>query len=398
VLIVDYWASWCTPCLQELPHLQQLFESRGPRGLTVLAINVDEDGPTATASAKRLGLTMPIALSDTEFFKKLGVQKLRLPSTLVVDREGRMRGRWNGYRTGDEKDIAELVDALLSPEGKNTGRSIADVVTGAGVLKALWSRDLRGSADGVVAFPASSSAIRAVASAGGAITSFSADGSTLAQRPSASWAGRLLEFGAAADGSRRIVAFRPGGQTLGIVALPSNDATELPVAAPIVDAAVGSGRIAVLTTTGAWVADGTGAPAARVQGTEGLRDVVSPAGEAVVALRADGTIGTLETPGSWPSKAGDAARLLVARADGVLVGPRTAVAAAYGRFLPGNGHQVAVATYAGHLVLLDAADGKLLFDAAWGDLHDLAAADLDGDGFDELLVAAGHSVAALTKH
>jgi len=86
----------------------------------------------------------------------------------------------------------------------------------------------------------------------------------------------------------------------------------------------------------------------------------------------------------------------VAEGDGVVAGPRTVIASTSGRFLPGHGRQIAVATYSGHVVLLDARDGTLMFDAVWADVRDLASGDLDGDGLDELVVAAGRKVAALS--
>jgi len=71
------------------------------------------------------------------------------------------------------------------------------------------------------------------------------------------------------------------------------------------------------------------------------------------------------------------------------------VAAVSGRFLPGDGRQLAVATYAGRLVLIDEATGAIQFEAIWPGVKELAGADLDGDGRDELLVASGRSVTAL---
>jgi len=75
--------------------------------------------------------------------------------------------------------------------------------------------------------------------------------------------------------------------------------------------------------------------------------------------------------------------------------PRAVIAAVSGRFLAAEGRQLAVATYAGHVALLDEASGRVLFEALFTGVHDLAAADLDGDGRDELLVAAGRLVTAL---
>jgi thiol-disulfide isomerase/thioredoxin len=394
VLVIDYWASWCPPCLLELPHLQRLHETRGPKGLEILAINADEDASTAVEAARRLGLTVRIGLNDPAFFRDLGVQKLRLPTTFVVDREGRIRGRWNGYRPGDEADIAKLVDELLTPQGKDSGRSIADVFTGQDRLRVLWQRDLQGRTDGVIGLPAGhASGVRAVASAGGALTSLAGDGSTVQRRAVASWAGRILDLGAGDDGSPRVVAFRPGGTTLGVVSVPSGEARELTVPAPIFDATIAAdARIAVATQAGAIVLDLTGSAARPLAGTETVRDVAG-----ALALRADGSIGTLDPPSAWPAKIERAGRLLVARDDGAAAGPETMVASAFGRFLPGERRQLAVATYDGRVLLLDAEAGEIVFDASWPDVHDLSAVDLDGDGHDELLVASGRSVAAVGK-
>ena len=87
---------------------------------------------------------------------------------------------------------------------------------------------------------------------------------------------------------------------------------------------------------------------------------------------------------AWPQSAAGAERLFAARDDGVVTAPRTVVAAVPGRFLPGDARQLAVATYAGHLVLLDEATGAVRFDAVWPAVTGLATADLDGDGRDEL--------------
>ena len=87
--------------------------------------------------------------------------------------------------------------------------------------------------------------------------------------------------------------------------------------------------------------------------------------------------------------------MLAGREDGAIVGPSSVIAAVWGRFLPEGGRQLAVATHAGHLALIDEASGRVEFDAVWAGIRDLGATDLDGDGRDELLLAAGRSVTAL---
>lgn len=401
VLVVDFWASWCAPCLQELPHLQRLYASVAPRGAAAIAINADEDAATALQTAKRLGLTMTIGLNEPALYRALGVRSL--PTVLVVDRQGRVRARWDGYRAGLEKEIAHKVEELMADETDRTSRSIAEVLAGAGTLRALWYRDVPGSADGIVGLPPGHpDDMRVLASAGGSLLAFDADGEPLSRLKASSWAGRLLDFGVDAAGSREIVGYRPGGTTLGVVSLRAGTERSIECPAPIVDVAVearsGGDRrhLAIATMGGAMFAGANDARALPLDGAGAVRAVASWPGRGVLALRADGSVSSLDASApAWPAKAAGASRLLAADGDGVAVGPRTAIAAVAGRFLPGTGRQLAVATYAGHLVLLEASDGRILFDAVWPDLHDLAATDLDGDGRDELLVGAGRSIAAL---
>lgn len=401
VLLVDFWASWCTPCVQELPKLQHLYESRGPKGLVVLAINIDESAAAAEASAKKLGLTMPIGIDASPFAKVLGARAL--PSTYLADRDGRLRARWAGYRAGDENDVAARVDALLASNEVDGGRPIADVLVGGGRFTPLWSRDLPGTTDGIVGLPKGEpGGGRIVASAGGMIVTLGNDGDSLAQRTGRNWTGRLLDFGPGEGGGREIVAFRPGSTTIGVIAIPNGEPREIAIPSPVVDAAVdteavGDARhVAVLTSAGTMVAPAHADHATPLDVGSDVRSIAARPGRGILALRADGTLGALEAaPTPWPAKAAAAARLLLARDDGAAMGPRTVIASAYGHFLPGRGRQLAVATYAGHLALLDVGDGTLLFDALWTDVHDLAPVDLDGDGLDELVVASGRSVAAL---
>src|SRR6266850_3065677 len=130
VLLIDYWASWCAPCLKELPHLQRLHATRGEAGLVTVAVNADEDGTKALESAKRLGLTMTIGLNDPDVYRTLGVRTL--PTLLVFDKEGRLRARWDGYRPGLETEITAMVDKLLAGNATGTTREVAAVLSGQG--------------------------------------------------------------------------------------------------------------------------------------------------------------------------------------------------------------------------------------------------------------------------
>jgi thiol-disulfide isomerase/thioredoxin len=401
VLLLDYWASWCGPCLKELPHLQRLHVARGGEGLVALAVNADEEAAAASESAKRLGLTMMIGVNEPEVYRSLGVRTL--PSLFAVDKKGRLRARWDGYRIGVEKEIAATVDKLLADDESGTTREMATILVGQGRLQARWCRDLPGTADGVVGLPSGIvGGARVVASGGDQLLSFDAEGEVIARLKTGTPVGRLLDFGTTADGTRELVGFRPGGTALDVIALRSGTEHTIAVPAPLLDVAVsndaagGARRLAMATMSGAALAAASDDRAKFLDGGAGVRSVAPLPGGGVLALHEDGTLGALgaSTP-VWAHPAAGAERLLVARDNGAVTAPRSVTAAVSGQFLAEGGRQLAVATYAGHVALLDEASGRVLFDAVWAGVHDLAAADLDGDGRDELLVAAGRSVTAL---
>jgi thiol-disulfide isomerase/thioredoxin len=401
VLLLDYWASWCAPCIKELPHLQRLHVERGADGLVALAVNADENAASASDSAKRLGLTMMIAVNDPETHRSLGVRTL--PSLFVFDKQGRLRSRWDGYRTGVEKEIAATVDRLLADDASGTTREVATILVGDKSLVGRWSRDLPGAADGVVGIPkGNAGSARVVASGGDQLLSFDAEGEVVARLKTAKSVGRLLDFGTAADGTRELVGYRPGGTVLDVIALRSGMERTIAVPAPLVDLAVwddgagGARRLAMATMSGAAVAGGGDDRAKLLDGAAGVRSLVPLPGGGVLALSDDGKIGALgaATP-AWAQPAAGAERLLLATDNGAVTAPRSVMVAVAGRFLSKERRQLALATYSGHVVLLDEASGRVLFDAAWTGVHDLAATDLDGDGRDELLVVAGRAVTVL---
>jgi len=392
VVLLDFWASWCGPCLKELPHLQQLHATNEPKGLHAIAVNMDEGPEHAREFAKKIGLTMPIGINDG-FDERFGVKIL--PTVVLADKSGRIRGRWDGYRPGLETAIDEKLQHLLADDPDGTLRPAAQALTGAGLLRGVWSRDLPGEVDGVVAIADRDAAkSRVVVSGGGELLSYGADGEITGKAHAPSWAGRIVDFGRAADGTQEIAAYRVGSTMMGVIQLPSGEARNIDAGAPIAAVAASGRTLAIVTTAGAALAQAGDKEAKPVQGGPKALDV---ARGSTIALYEDGTIGPIGEASRPEPKAQGAARLLALRPDrSAAVGPRAVVASVLGRFLEGDGTQLAVVTYSGHVALLDTADGALLADLVWPDARDLAAADLDGDGHDELIVGASRFVTVLS--
>jgi peroxiredoxin len=115
VVLIDFWATWCLPCVKELPHFQRFYDTYRQEGLTVLAISVD--GPESLAMVrpfmKRYGYTFPVLLDTDSEVIALYNPRVALPYTLLIDREGNIQKVHQGYSPGDEKMMEEELLRLL---------------------------------------------------------------------------------------------------------------------------------------------------------------------------------------------------------------------------------------------------------------------------------------------
>lgn len=93
VVLVNFWTTWCPPCREEMPALQQVYERLGERGLVVLGVNWTQvDDPQAVEPfARELGLTFPILLDRYGAVSEELYQILGLPTSILIDRDGTVR-------------------------------------------------------------------------------------------------------------------------------------------------------------------------------------------------------------------------------------------------------------------------------------------------------------------
>jgi thiol-disulfide isomerase/thioredoxin len=112
VVMINFWATWCGPCRQEMPLLEQLQAKYEPLGFTLVGVNVEPDSAAATKWLSNVPVSFPV-LFDTgnSVAERFGVEGM--PSSVFVDREGRVRHVHRGYRPGDEAQYADLIRSLV---------------------------------------------------------------------------------------------------------------------------------------------------------------------------------------------------------------------------------------------------------------------------------------------
>ena len=112
VVLVNFWATWCGPCRQEIPHLNKLYDKYRASGFVLLGVNIDEDAKLASDLATKLGVKFPVLLDTDKKVSRL-YDMSAMPATVVIDRDGRVRYVHRGYRDGYEQTYDQQIRGLL---------------------------------------------------------------------------------------------------------------------------------------------------------------------------------------------------------------------------------------------------------------------------------------------
>jgi len=113
IVMINFWASWCGPCRQEMPELESLYQRYKPMGFTLLGVNVDEQIKNAEKMLKQIPVSFPV-LFDREHKVSDLYEVGAMPTTIIIDRNGTIRDIHLGYQLGTEKLYQEQIEALLS--------------------------------------------------------------------------------------------------------------------------------------------------------------------------------------------------------------------------------------------------------------------------------------------
>jgi peroxiredoxin len=112
IVLLNFWASWCGPCRQEMPILEQLNRQYHSKGVTLLGVNVEPDSNAAVNWLKATPVTFPILFdTDSKVSKLYEVEGM--PNTVIVDRKGVVRYIHRGYNAGAENEYLDQIRSLI---------------------------------------------------------------------------------------------------------------------------------------------------------------------------------------------------------------------------------------------------------------------------------------------
>ncbi|MCX7056943.1 MAG: TlpA disulfide reductase family protein [Proteobacteria bacterium] len=112
VVMVNFWASWCGPCREEFPLLDQMYKRYEGAGLTMLGINVEPEPSDAEDFLAKTPVSFPIAYDSNGLASRI-FHVDSMPSTVLIDRHGVVRWSHRGYGAGDENQYLDQIRALL---------------------------------------------------------------------------------------------------------------------------------------------------------------------------------------------------------------------------------------------------------------------------------------------
>jgi peroxiredoxin len=113
VVIIDFWATWCAPCREELPELEKFHQKYGSKGLAIVGVSVDKEAGGIKDFLGKLKVTFPV-VHDAGHAVSGKYGPPRMPSSYIVDRKGIVRYVHGGYRAGDAAEFEKQIQELLA--------------------------------------------------------------------------------------------------------------------------------------------------------------------------------------------------------------------------------------------------------------------------------------------
>ncbi len=113
VVMLNFWASWCGPCRQEMPLLNDIYASYKKAGFVLLGVNLDEAAAAAKGFLAKTPVTFPV-LHDAEGKVADLYKNQAMPSSFFIDRKGNLAYLHQGYKPGEENEYKKVIKKLLA--------------------------------------------------------------------------------------------------------------------------------------------------------------------------------------------------------------------------------------------------------------------------------------------
>lgn len=111
IVLVDFWATWCAPCLDAMPKMNRLQADYGAKGFTVLGVSIDEETKKVAPMAAKKKLAYPVVLDDPKNPTWYSFKAASVPAIYLINREGQIIAQWRGKI--DHKAVEEAVKAAV---------------------------------------------------------------------------------------------------------------------------------------------------------------------------------------------------------------------------------------------------------------------------------------------
>ncbi len=112
VVMLNFWASWCGPCRQEMPLLESIYKKYNKLGFTLIGVNVEPDSKAAEGFLKQTAVSFPV-IYDKDSTVSKAYDVAGMPSTVIIDRKGNIRVLHRGYKPGDENEYLDSIRTLV---------------------------------------------------------------------------------------------------------------------------------------------------------------------------------------------------------------------------------------------------------------------------------------------
>lgn len=116
VVILDFWATYCPPCIEEIPHLKALQAKYGKENLEIFGLHVggDEDRPRVPAFVERLKIDYPLAIPEDELTRFIFGNKTDIPQTAIFDRSGKLVKKIIGFDASIKKELDAAIEQAIN--------------------------------------------------------------------------------------------------------------------------------------------------------------------------------------------------------------------------------------------------------------------------------------------